>query len=223
MITYLLAALIILCPFTLPAQAPDASPLAQTQDSGRVARTHSSDKGFSYSLPLDWEIVDTKPMLPVVRQQVTAGVTDADEKKGIECAQIDLMARDGNPPSIIEAITVSFDCIGQKFTDKDLASLATGVAAGLNKTFTITDAVYGAYTLGTHSVWIERATGTFISHPDMKRTVETVCSILMKGVVCWLAVTVDVAALQTFERGAVTLDSEDATALVPVDVLNKKP
>ena len=45
----------------------------------------------------------------------------------------------------------------------------------------------------------------------------------MKGVVCWLAVTVDVAALQTFERGAVTLDGEDATALVPVDVLKKKP
>ena len=179
--------------------------------------------GFSYSLPLDWEIVDTKPMLPVVRQQVSAGATDADEKKGIECAQIDLMARDGNPPSVIEAITVSFDCIGQKFTEKDLGSLATGVAGGLKKTFTITDPVYGAYTLGTHSVWIERATGNFISHPDMKRSVETVCSVLKKGVVCWLAVTVDVAALQTFERGAVTLDGEASPALVPADALKKKP
>jgi hypothetical protein len=179
--------------------------------------------GFSYSLPLDWEILDTKPMLPVVRQQVSAGATDADEKKGIACAQIALMARDGSPPSVIEVMEVPFDCIGQKFTDKDLASLATGVAAGLNKTFTITDPVYGAYTLGTHSVWIERATGSFISHPETKRTVETVCSILKKGVVCWIALTVDVAELQTFERGAVTLDGEASPALVPADVLKKKP
>jgi len=179
--------------------------------------------GFSYSLPLDWEIMDTKPMLPVIKQQVTTDSTSADEKKGIECAQIDLMARDGTPPSVIEAITVPFDCIGQKFTDKDLASLASGVAAGLNKTFTITDPVYGAYTLGTHSIWIERATGAFISHPELKRTVETVCSVLKKGVVCWLAVTVDVAALQTFEHGAVTLDGELSPALVPADSLKKKP
>jgi hypothetical protein len=162
-------------------------------------------------------------MLPVVRQQVTEGATSDGERKGIECAQIVLLAKYGDPPSVIEALAITFDCIGQKFTDKDLASLASGAAKALKKTFIITDPVYGAYTLGTHSVWIERATGSFISHPEGKRTVETVCSVLKKGVVCWMTMAADDAALQTFEQGVVTLDDDAATALVPADALQKKP
>jgi|ERR1035437_1207455 hypothetical protein len=217
------AALIILCAAPLAAQAPDASPAAQTPVPVRVAQTHSSDIGFSYSLPLDWEIVDMKPMLPVVREQVTKGATSDGEKKGIACAQIALLAKYGDPPSVIEAVVVPFDCIGQHFTDKDLATAASGVAEGLKKAFNITDPVYGAYTLGTHSVWIERATGSFISHPEFKRTVETACTILKKGLVCWMAMAADTGALQTFERGAVTLEGEELPALVPADALQKKP
>jgi hypothetical protein len=162
-------------------------------------------------------------MLPVVREQVTQSATSEGERKGIACAQIALMAKYGDPPSVIEAVVIPFDCFGQRFTDKDLASLASGVAKGLNKTFNIIDPVYGAYTLGTHSVWIERATGSFISHPEAKRTLETACTILKKGVVCWIAIAADVEARQTFENGAVTLEGEESPALVPATALQKKP
>jgi hypothetical protein len=179
--------------------------------------------GFSYSLPLDWEVVDAKPMLPVVKQQQTEAATSEGEKKGIACAQIALMARYGNPPSVIEAVEIPFSCIGQQFTDKDLANLAGGVARGLKKTFDMPDPIYGAYKLGTHKVWIERASGTSIAHPELKRTVETVCSVLKKGIVCWIALAADQESLHTFEYGAVTLDGEAAPALVPADALQKKP
>jgi hypothetical protein len=53
--------------------------------------------------------------------------------------------------------------------------------------------------------------------------VETVCSILKKGVVCLVTMAADDAALQAFENGAVTLDDDAATALVPADALQKKP
>jgi hypothetical protein len=179
--------------------------------------------GFSYSLPLDWEVVDTKPMLPVVKQEQAETATSEGEKKGIACAQIALMARYGNPPSVIEAVAIPFSCIGQQFTDKDLASLAGGVARGLKKTFDMPDPVYGAYNLGTHKVWIERANGASIVHPELKRTVETVCSVLKKGVVFWIVLAADQESLHTFEYGAVTLDGEAEPALVPVDALQKKP
>jgi hypothetical protein len=220
---HIFTALIALCVTCVAAQSPDASPAAPTPVPVRVAQTHSSDIGFSYSLPLDWEIMDTKPMLPVVREQVTKDATSEGEKKGIACAQIALLARYGDPHSVIEALVIPFDCLGQHFSDKDLASLASGMSTGLKKTFNITDPVYGAYTLGTHSVWIERATGSFISHPGTTRTLEIACTILKKGVVCWMAIAADVGALQTFEYGAVTLEGEELPALVPETALQKKP
>jgi hypothetical protein len=170
---------------------------------------------------LDWEIVDTKPMLPVVKQQQTQAATSEGEKKGIACLQIAMMARYGTPASVIAVMAVPYDCFGQKFTDKDLAGFASGVAKGLNKIFYTKDQVYGAYTLGSHSVWIERANGTSIAHPDFKRILETVCSLLKKGAVCWMALAVDDLALQTFEHGAVTMDGDAPTALVPASALKK--
>lgn len=219
----IITVLLVFCVTCLAAQTPDGSPASPAPVPVRVAQTHSSDIGFSYSLPLDWEVVDTKPMLPVMREQVTKNATSDGEKKGIACAQIDLLAKYGDPPSVIEALTIPFDCLGQHFTDKDLSSLASGMAEGLKKTFNITDPVYGAYTLGAHSVWIERASGSFISHPEFKRTLETACTILKKGVVCWMAIAADVGALQTFEYGAVTLEGEESPALVPATALQKKP
>ena len=195
-----------------PAESPAPPPV-------RVAQTHTSDLGFSYSLPLDWEVMDTKPMLPVVKQQQAEKATSEGEKKGIACVEVDLLARNGNPRSVIEAITIPFACFGQKFTDKDLAGVASGMSSGLKKTFEVSDPVYGAYKLGTHSMWIERANGTYLEHPEMKRTLETVCVILKKGLVCWMAMAADQVSLDTFERGAVTLDGESAPALVPVGAL----
>ena len=215
--------LLTLCASSLLAQTTATAAADQPSISPRVAQTHSDAIGFSYSLPLDWEIVDTKPMLPVLKQQQTQAAASEDEKKGIACAQIAMMARYGTPASVIEIMAVPYDCFGQKFTDKDLAGFASGVAKGLNKIFYTKDQVYSAYALGTHSVWIERANGTAIDHPEFKRTIEIVCSLLKKGAVCWMALAVDDSALQTFEHGAVTLDSDAPTALVPANAFKKNP
>jgi len=215
--------LLVLCCAPLVAQTPVSTPADQGPSTVRAAQTHSSGIGFSYSIPLDWEVVDTKPMLPVVKQQQTQTATSDDEKKGIACAQIALMARNGTPASVIEVLVIPFDCFGQRFTDKDLPGFAIGVTGGLKKTFDMKDQVYGAYTLGTHSVWIERAYGTSINHPAVKRTVETVCSLLKKGAVCWMVLAADDDALQTFEHGAVTFESDAPVALVPASAFQTKP
>jgi hypothetical protein len=57
----------------------------------------------------------------------------------------------------------------------------------------------------------------------MNYTVETVCSVLKKGAVCWMAMAADKAGLQTFENGAVALDGEVPAALVPATAFEKKP
>lgn len=84
----------------------------------------SNEVGFSYGLPLDWEIVDSKPMLPVIKQEKTQTATSEEEKKGIACAQIGFLARNGTPPSVIETVILPYDCFGQSFTDKDLPAAA---------------------------------------------------------------------------------------------------
>jgi len=213
---HLFATALALCCAPLLGQAPASAPAPQV---------HTSDIGFSYSVPADWEVVDTKPALPAVQQEVGKTATSADEKKGIACAQVPLTARHGNPASVIVVVALPFDCFGQTMTDKDLPAFAEGASGGLKNTFDLSDPVYGAYMLGSHSLWIERAKGTLKDHPELQRayTVEIVCTPLKKGAVCWMAMAADDSGLQVFEQGAITLDGESAAALVPATAFDKKP
>jgi hypothetical protein len=108
-------------------------------------------------------------------------------------------------------------------TEKDLPGFGAGAAEGIKNTFNISNAVHGAYTVGTHAMWVERANGVLKDSPEMKYTVETVCSVLKKGAVCWMAMAADQAGLQTFENGAVALDGEAPGVLVPATAFQKTP
>jgi hypothetical protein len=210
----LFATLLALCSAPLLAQAPASAPASQA---------HTSDIGFSYSLPSDWNVVDTAPSLPAVQQQVEKNASSEEEKKGISCVQIALTARHGSPSSVVVVVALPFACFGQTMTEKDLPGFAMGASEGIKNTFDISEPLYGAYSLGSHSVWIERAKGVVKDHPELKYTVETVCSVLKKGAVCWMAMAADDAALQTFEQGSVKLDAEPPAMLVPADAFTKKP
>ena len=219
----LLSAILALycAPLLAQTQAPAAASTAAT--SAGAAQTHSSEIGFTYGIPTDWEVVDAQSTLPAVKEKQAQSATTEEERKGIACVQVALTARHGNPASVMVVVALPFDCFGQTMTDKDLPGFATGAAEGLKKNFDITNPSHAAYSLGTHSMWIERAGGSLIGHPEIKYTVETVCSILKKGAVCWMSMAADDAALQTFEHGAVTLDGEAPAALVPATVFVGKP
>jgi len=224
--TRIFAAFLVLCAATLAAQAP-ATPdntFAPIPPPPPVsgALTHTSDLGFSYSIPPDWEILDAKPMLPAVLQKAARDYGN-EAAKMAACIQVPLTAHHGNPPSIIAVVGMSFDCIGHSYSATDLPGVASNISGDLKKGVTVNNPVNNTYTLGTHSMWIERASGTLTDHPEIKRTMETVCSVLQKGVVCWVVLAADDDALQTFEQGTVVLDTDAATALVPADALQKKP
>jgi hypothetical protein len=207
------AALLVLCAASLAGQAPASA----------APKTYTDPLGFSYSLPADWELVDMQPALPAIRQQMGNEATSAEEKKGTDCAQVPFLARRGDPLSIVEIVTLSFDCFGQKMTDKDLPGVGMGMAEGVKKGFNIVDPAYGAYTLGSHPIWIERAVGNFTNSPDTKVEFEAVCAVLKRGVACWMAFAADDASLKVFERGRVVFDDDAPAALVPPDALTKKP
>jgi hypothetical protein len=237
----LFVALLVLCAVPLAAQAPatpdaapamapippppppsDAASAPISQPSTPAAQSHASDLGFSYSLPQDWEIMDTPPMLPAMLQKAAREYGNETAKMAA-CVQLPLTAHHGNPASAIAVVGLSFDCVGHSYTTADIPSVASNVTDSMKKNVEIDNPVDNTYTLGTHGMWIERASGSLAGHPEIKRTMETVCSVLKKGVVCWMTLAADDAALQTFEQGMVTLDGEDATALVPADALQKKP
>ncbi|WP_348263973.1 hypothetical protein P8935_05435 [Telmatobacter sp. DSM 110680] len=192
------------------------------QGSGdREPASFTSELGFSYALPADWEIIDTKPMLPVVQQQAEKKATSEKEKTALSCIQLPFKATRGDSSVVIVAL--SFDCYGHRFSDSDLASFAGGVAQSLKKTWTVADPLYAAYALGTHSFWIERGLGTSIAHPEVKKTLDVVCSMLKNGAVCWMLFAADPADLQSFEHGAVSLDNDSFPTLVPATTFDKKP
>jgi hypothetical protein len=219
-----LPVLLILTNASLVAQAPAAVPAPQTEPQPQSqSQTHSSGIGFTYSLPADWEVTEAVPSMQVAQQQAANNATTEDARKGMACAQMVLTAHHGAPPSVVVVVALPFDCFGHQMTEKDLPGVAQGAAEGISKNFDISGPSYGSYSLGNHGVWIERATGTLIGHPEIQRTVETVCAILKKGAVCWLMLAADDAALQAFEHGSVTLDGDAPAALVPSTAFDKKP
>jgi len=217
----LLTILLVLSGASLVAQAPASAPVPAPP--ATASQSHASDLGFSYSVPSDWEVVDAQPTLPIVKEQANKNSSSEQEKKGLACVQIALTARHGDPSSVVVEVALPFACFGQEMSEKDLPGFATGASEGLKQTFDIGEPTYGAYSLGSHSMWIERAKGTPKGHPELPYTVEIACSLLKKAAVCWMAMAADEAALSAFERGAVTLDGEALSSLVPATAFDKKP
>ncbi len=197
------------------AQTP-AQPAVESQ-------SHVSALGFSYSVPKNWEVVDTQGTLPKVKEDAGKNASTDEEKKGLACVEVALTARNGDPASVVVAVALPFDCFGQQMTEKDLPGFGVGASEGLKQNFDLVDPVYGSYALGSHGVWIERAKGTSKTQPELSYTIEVVCSLVKKAAVCWMAMAADDAALRVFEHGAVTLDGDSAGALVPPTAFDKKP
>ena len=209
----------------LPAQNPlptssPASSAAPAETSTPVAKTFEfkDDAGlsyFSYTFPSNWDVLDSKPMMPAVRQKVEEGAKSEMEKKGAECTQLALLLRSPDQRSSIVVIALQYDCIGASISENDLAGAAMGVAEGMKKNFDIADPVYGAYKLGKHRFWIERAKATSISNPERVFTLETACTMLKKAMACWMGFASDQDAVKVFESGQAALDGDPALALVP--------
>jgi hypothetical protein len=195
---------------SLLAQAP-----AQPQ-------TFSSDIGFAYTLPADWQAIDMTQALAALRQRSQQSAADDPAKKALACLQIPLTAHHGAPGSVIVAVQLPLACFGSAMTDKDIPGFAIGSSQGLQAGFDIGEPQTATYSLGSHSMWIARATGNPKGHPEFPYTVETVCSLLKKGPVCWMALAADAETVAIFEHAAVTLESDPPAALVPTTVVTKK-
>ena len=193
----------------------------QTSTAPREA--HTSDLGFTYSLPSDWEVVDSTPTLPAAKQQAQQQASSDEEKEGVACVQIALTAKHGDPASVVVVVELPFACFGQAMSTKDLPGFAQGASEGIKQSFDIGDPVFGAYTLGSHDMWIERAKGTPKGHPEAPYTVEITCTLLKKGAACWMAIAADADALRVFEQGQVVLENESPRALVPTTAFDNKP
>jgi hypothetical protein len=181
------------------------------------------DMGLGYQLPSGWAAAETKPSSPVVKTQPPQAPVTEEQKKGTACIQVGLTARHGDPASTLVVVLLPFDCFGQTMSGNDLAGFGSGATEGLREAFDIAEPVYGAYTLGSHSIWIERAKGNPKGHAEIRYTVEIACSLLKKGAACWMAMAADEESLKAFERAPVTLDGEDAVALVPGNAFDEKP
>jgi hypothetical protein len=152
-----------------------------------ATQAHSSALGYSYRLPADWQVVDASGTLPDVKQQAQQNATEDVEKRGAGCVGVSLTARHGEPASVLVVVELPFDCLGQTATQKDLPGFAQGASEGLKQNFDLAEPTYGAYTLGSHNMWVERAQGSPKGHSEMAYTVEIACTLLKKGAVCWMA------------------------------------
>ncbi len=197
---------LICMPLSAQAPAPAASAPA--------SHTYSNLLGFSYTIPADWEVVDSQSSLPDVKDKAAQSATSEGEKKGVACTQMGLTARHGDPSSVIVEVALPFNCFGQQLTQGDLPGFGTGAAEGIKENFDIGDPQVITYTLGAHHLWAERVHGTPKDQPDRHYTIEISCALLNKAAVCWLALAADSTSLEIFEHGAVTLEDDSPAPLV---------
>jgi len=197
------------------ADSGEKSAVPGTQANISEAPVFKSEGDFSFSYPADWEVVDMKPVLPVQRLKAEQDAKSEMEKKGASCADVQLTIRHGNPASVVLIMFMEFKCLGLELKEGDLGATGLGIATGLTKSFNVKDPKYGAYTLGKHAFWIERAEGTPLNHPEHEYKLETTCTLLKKGLVCWLAMAGTPDAIPTFEASNVSLEGDSPVALVP--------
>jgi hypothetical protein len=187
------------------------------------AGPHSIDLGFTYSVPHDWEVLNAPPTMDQQKSEASRNAATDEEKKGLACLEPVLTARDRKSGSVLSVEALPFACFGHEMTNDDLPGFAAGAPEVLRQSFDLGDPVFASYVLGTHNMWIERAHATLKGHPELPFTVEIACGLLKKAAVCWLAVASDDDALRAFEHGAVILDGETLSALVPPTAFDKKP
>jgi hypothetical protein len=210
------AIVVAACVAPLLGQAPATKAAAPQQMS-------STSLGFSYNLPSDWTVEDMQETARQVQQQAAQSAQNDAEMRAVGCMEAPFKAHHGNGGSTVAIVALPFDCFGQHYTDADLPGFATSIAEGLKKGWKISDPVYGKYSLGAHSLWIERAKGSLLNSPGDKKTLELVCSMLKNGAVCWMAFVAGDTELKEFEQGGVALDGDVSPALVPATAFDKKP
>lgn len=176
-------------------------------------RDTASEFGFVYRLPEDWKII--APKGPAVAQQQSPDQTVQAQKQGIACLEVPLTARHGDPPTTVVVDVLPFACYGQRMTPDDLPVFGAGAAEGLKETFDITTPVEVTYQLARHTMWIQRARAMTKGKSGPTYTLETVCTLLERAAVCWVARAGDEIGLHTFELVPVSLDGTAAVALVP--------
>lgn len=207
-IAFALALSLLVAP--LPAQSPQ-----------QAANTEAF--GFTYHLPADWQIAPEKSVLPAAKQNAEQSAKGPGQVLSVACAQVVFSAHSGKPPSVIVVAALPFACYGQPMTPANLSRFAGGVSEGLKQNLDVSNPVYGAYTLGTHNFWIERAVGVPKTHSGPEYTVEIACTILKTSAVCWMTIANSAGALRDFENSVVALDGEPPLVLVPINAFVKKP
>jgi hypothetical protein len=195
------------------AQAPPAAPAPGSQ---------AAQLGFTYAVPSNWQVLSTPPTMSATKSEAATNGSE-EEKKGLACLEPVLTARDPGSGSILSVEALPFACFGQTMTNEDLPGFAAGAPEVLRQSFDLGQPLTATYALGSHSMWVERASATLKDHPEVPFTVEIACGLLKKAAVCWMAVAGSDDALHAFERGSVTLDGESAGALVPPTAFDKKP
>ncbi len=186
----------------------------------------SDPLGFSYSIPAGWEpVIPTPP--PAAKQPESPHNapqnTPPEVKKGMACVQVPLTARHGDPVSAMVIIALPFQCFGQTMTAEDLPGFGSGVIDGLETTFDLLNPISATYKLAGHKLWIERVKAVPKGKTAPVETVETACTILSNGAVCWMVEAADAASLEVFEHESVTLEGSAPAPLVPAEVFLKSP
>ena len=210
-----------------PAQQAGATAADKGTSSGQAANVAEppifrSGADFTFNYPSDWEVVDMKPVIPVQRLKAEQEATSDMERRGADCTDLQLTIRHGNPASVILIMFMEYKCLGLELKESDLGSTGLGIAKGLTRSFNVKDPKYGAYTLGKHAFWIERANGSPVNHPEHEYELETACTLLKKGLACWLAMAGTPDTIAAFEASKVSLEGDSSVALVPASVFANK-
>ena len=144
--------------FTLLIALGAASLLAQAPEQP-AAGPPSSDLGFTYSVPHNWEVLSAPETMAQKKAEASRNAVSEEEKKGLACLEPVLTARDGRSGSVLSVQALPYACFGHEMSPDDLPGFASGALEGLKQNFDVGESVSATYVLGTHRMYDQSRQG----------------------------------------------------------------
>jgi hypothetical protein len=188
----------------------------------RIAQHFESGLGFSYEVPSDLTIINSKQFEKAAKSLAQQQGTTEAEAKSIHCVQQLLVAERRDESRIINFVAFPQDCAGGAVTEKNLANVGKYGSDQLAKRFTLISPEYSSFTVGTHAFWVMRSAMVPSPPQNPNHEIAFVVILTPQAVIECMLLARTRADLEALTATKLRFDDGAVTELIPASAFAAK-
>lgn len=182
-----------------------------------------SELGFTYDVPSDLLIVDTKKLGSPSQLAANRGLSlSSGEKNSIVCGRELLMAMAHDNTRIINFSFHSQDCFGVALEAKHFSQIGSSVISELNRQFALANIETASSTVKSHSVWVMRSTIMPANSKNPNRYMAVSIMPVKQGMVEVLVQAKSKDDLNSLMATQIHFDDGNESEIVPTKLFSSK-